>query len=88
MHVLHHAAQHQVHGAWMSAELAGHGHTVSPGTLYPALHRMEAAGLLVARDDTLRGRRVRYYTITAAGRDELAAGRATLRQLAAELLHP
>lgn len=48
MHVLHHAAEHEVYGAWMTAELANHGHTVSPGTLYPTLHRMEAAELLAA----------------------------------------
>lgn len=88
MHVLHHAAEREVHGAWMTAELAHHGHTVSPGTLYPTLHRMEAAGLLVGRDDVLNSRRVRYYTITDAGRAELDTGRATLRQLAAELLQP
>lgn len=88
LHVLHHAAQHEVHGAWMTTELAHHGHTVSPGTLYPALHRMEAAGLLVGRDDVLNGRRVRYYAITDTGRTELAAGRATLRQLTTELLEP
>ncbi|UZJ25459.1 PadR family transcriptional regulator [Rhodococcus antarcticus] len=88
MHVLHHAAAHEVHGAWMTAELARHGHTVSPGTLYPALHRMEAAGLLVGRDDTRNSRRVRFYAITDAGRAELAVGRATLRQLASELLGP
>ena len=88
LHVLHHAAQHEVHGAWMTTELAHHGHTVSPGTLYPALHRMEAAGLLVRRDDVLNGRRVRYYAITDTGRTELDAGRATLRQLATELLEP
>lgn len=88
MHVLHHAAEHEVHGAWMTAELAHHGHIVSPGTLYPTLHRMEAAGLLVGRDDTRNSRRVRYYAITDTGRAELAAGRATLRQLAAELLEP
>ena len=88
MHVLHHAAQHDIHGAWMTQELARHGHHISPGTLYPALHRMETAGFLAGRDDLLQRRRVRYYTITAAGRAELAAGQETLRQLAHELLQP
>lgn len=86
MHVLHHAAEQEINGAWMTQELARHGHTVSPGTLYPTLHRMQAAGLLTGRDALLDGRRVRYYTITDAGRDELAANRRTLRQLADELL--
>jgi hypothetical protein len=25
LHVLHHAAEHPIHGAWMAAELARHG---------------------------------------------------------------
>lgn len=72
----------------MTAELANHGHTVSPGTLYPTLHRMEAAGLLAGRDDILNSRRVRYYVITDIGRDERAPGRATLYELSAQLLRP
>lgn len=86
MHVLHHASEHEVHGAWMTAELARHGHKVSPGTLYPTLHRMEAAGLLTGRDALVNSRRVRYYAITEDGRTELAGSRETLRQLAEELL--
>lgn len=86
MHVLHHAAEHEIHGAWITSELARHGHKVSPGTLYPALHRMEAAGLLTGRDALVNSRRVRYYRITDAGLAELADSRETLRQLADELL--
>ncbi|MBB2892079.1 PadR family transcriptional regulator [Flexivirga oryzae] len=88
MHVLHHASEQEIHGAWMTRELARHGHQVSPGTLYPTLHRMEAAGLLTGRDAVLNSRRVRYYRITTAGRTELDTNRETLRQLAAELLRP
>ncbi len=88
LHVLHHAAQTEIHGAWMTQELARHGHTISPGTLYPLLHRLEAAGLLTGRDDTLDGRRIRRYTITNTGRQELANSRRALRELAAEVLTP
>jgi PadR family transcriptional regulator, regulatory protein PadR len=63
LHVLHHAAEHPIHGAWMAAELARHGYRISPGTLYPTLHRLEAAGLLSGHDDLETGRRVRRYTI-------------------------
>lgn len=45
------------------------------GSLYPALHRMEEAGWIVAkwiiREDT--GRRARIYEITAAGKKQLEA---------------
>jgi DNA-binding PadR family transcriptional regulator len=34
-HILHHAAKEEIHGAWMTQELARHGYRISPGTLYP-----------------------------------------------------
>lgn len=42
------------------------------GTVYPALHRLEAAGLAVAGTETVAGRRRRIYTLTAQGRSALA----------------
>jgi transcriptional regulator len=45
---------------------------VSQGSLYPALHRLEAAGLLaseMAASET--NRKARIYTLTAAGRKRL-----------------
>jgi DNA-binding PadR family transcriptional regulator len=84
--VLHHAAAGQVHGAWITEELARHGHRISPGTLYPTLHRMEQEGLLRSRTKTVEGRRRRVYTATPRGRRELEQARRTLRELADELL--
>ena len=49
---------------------------VETGSLYPALHRLEARGLIEAsweRSD--RGKRARYYRLTRQGRKELAAER-------------
>jgi DNA-binding PadR family transcriptional regulator len=86
LHVLHHAAEHPIHGAWMAAELARHGYRISPGTLYPTLHRLEATGLLAGHNDEEAGRRIRRYTITDAGRAALEEGRRALRELADELL--
>jgi len=86
LHVLHHAAEHPIHGAWMAAELARHGYQISPGTLYPTLHRLEAGGLLRGHDDLEAGRRVRRYAITDAGRLALAEARRALRELCDELL--
>jgi DNA-binding PadR family transcriptional regulator len=86
LHVLHHAAAEEIDGAWMSAELARHGHHISPGTLYPTLHRMEAEGLLVSRDELVEGRRRRRYRATQQGRRALAETRRALRELADEVL--
>src|SRR5215831_19451314 len=44
------------------------------GSLYPALHRMTQEGLLRAEwGASENNRRARYYSITAAGRKQLAA---------------
>ena len=44
---------------------------VQEGTLYPVLHRLEAAKLVRARWDDSAGRRRKWYDITAAGRKRL-----------------
>ena len=42
---------------------------VKPGSLFPALHRMEEAGwLLSSWGESDKNRRARYYRLTAAGR--------------------
>jgi transcriptional regulator len=55
---------------------------VEEGSLYPALHRMEHAGWLKATwNVTPKGRRARFYEITAQGRAELAKEKANWRRL-------
>jgi len=41
------------------------------GTVYPALHRLERAGLLRSRWSEVAGRRRRVYAITARGSEAL-----------------
>jgi DNA-binding PadR family transcriptional regulator len=86
LHILHHAAEGEIHGAWMSAELAEHGYTISPGTLYPTLHRMEADGLLRSRRTVVEGKSRRCYEATPAGRKALKSAQKALRELADEVL--
>jgi DNA-binding PadR family transcriptional regulator len=86
LHILHHAVAGDVHGAWMALELARHGYRISPGTLYPALHRMEEDGLLVSRRAVVDGRSRRVYRATPAGRRVLRDTKRALRELAGELL--
>jgi len=46
---------------------------VEEGALYPALHRLELRGLLSAEWGTSdNNRRAKFYSLTAAGRKELA----------------
>lgn len=55
---------------------------VEEGSLYPALHRMEQAGWIVAEWGVSdNNRRARYYKLTAAGRKQLAAEEKSWNQL-------
>jgi PadR family transcriptional regulator, regulatory protein PadR len=57
---------------------------VPEGTVYPALHRLERSGLLASSwSDGARRRRV--YRLTARGRRELAARRASWREFTATI---
>lgn len=86
LHILHHAAEGEIHGAWMTEELAGHGYQISPGTLYPTLHRLEADGLLVSEQRVVDGRTRRVYWATDAGKQALEEDRRALAELAREVL--
>ncbi len=47
---------------------------VETGSLYPALHRLEAKGLVVASWELSdKGKRAKYYRLTAAGKRHLSA---------------
>ena len=86
IHILHHAGQQPVYGLWLMEELAQHGYTISPGTLYPTLHNLERAGYLISEKRVVEGRQRRYYTLTPAGEAALAEARARLAELVAEVL--
>ena len=48
---------------------------LAEGTLYPALYRLERAGLVSSRWSTAAGRRRRTYRLTRRGRTALATER-------------
>ena len=86
IHILHHAAHAPVYGAAIIAELRRHGYALSPGSLYPILHRLEAAGYLSRVDRVVGGKLRKYYTITDAGSQALEEARPKVRELVDELL--
>ena len=52
--------------------------SVTPGALYPALHRLEERGLVAAGwGASDNNRRAKFYSLTAAGRRQLQAERQT-----------
>ena len=70
------------HGYAIAKELrlASHGAFDLPdGTIYPALHRLSAAGLLTS-EWSEGGRRRRLYTLTPQGREALERERASWEQ--------
>lgn len=86
LHILHHAVEGDLHGAWMAQELARHGYEISPGTLYPILHALEREGLLTSRQEVVEGHARRVYRATAQGQEVLKQTRRALRELADEVL--
>ena len=59
---------------------------VNQGSLYPALQRLEKAGLIVSEwGETDNNRRARYYRITAAGRRALGDELESWKRFAAGL---
>jgi PadR family transcriptional regulator, regulatory protein PadR len=55
------------------------------GTIYPALHRLERAGLIAGSWSTVDGRRRRTYRLTASGQRRLYADRSNWRDFAAAI---
>jgi PadR family transcriptional regulator PadR len=56
---------------------------VETGSLYPALHRLEAQGWVAASwEISDKGKRARYYRLTATGRKQLAFKRSRWEKMA------
>src|ERR1700742_153241 len=72
-------AQGPVHGYGVIARLradSGGAFAMPEGTIYPALHRLEAAGFVASTDEFVAGKRRRTYALTEAGVARLDARRA------------
>ena len=67
IHILHHASKEPLYGLWLIEELSHHGYKVSPGTLYPTLHKLEQDQLLKSYSENHNGKIRKYYTTTPKG---------------------
>ncbi|HJX13024.1 MAG TPA: PadR family transcriptional regulator [Dehalococcoidales bacterium] len=85
LHVLYHASKGPVYGFWMIKELGRHGYNLSPGTLYPILHRMERDGFIFSEKELIKGKWRRYYRITDEGRQALSQSYYKIKELINEL---
>jgi DNA-binding PadR family transcriptional regulator len=86
IHILYHAAKEPVYGADLAEELARHGYTISPGTLYPTLHRLSKEGFLSCEASTVEGRVRKYYWATPDGKRILKDSREKIRELVDEVM--
>lgn len=61
---------------------------VKPGSLFPALYRLEERGLVAAGwGETDTGRRAKFYRLTASGRRQLSAEEAQWQRVATAMAH-
>jgi PadR family transcriptional regulator PadR len=85
VHVLYHASQEPIYGAGITSELDRHGYHLSPGTLYPLLHSLEAARFVEREDRVVGGKVRKYYRTTTLGRRAFAEARRKVVELVDEI---
>jgi len=85
LHILYHASKEPVFGLLLIEELARHGYSLSPGTLYPILHKMEKNGFLYSEKTLIKGKWRKYYRITEEGNKALSQANEKIRELIDEL---
>ena len=86
IHILFHASKEPIFGIEIAEELARHGYSISPGTLYPTLHRLEKEGYLKSSSKVVGGKVRKYYQATAEGRQILEQSKEKIKELVEEVL--
>jgi len=86
IHILYHASKEPIYGVEILEELGRHGYRLSPGTLYPTLHRLARDGYLQSSSKVVGGKVRKYYTITERGLVALDEARGKITELVEEVL--
>ena len=86
IHILYHASKEPIFGIEIADELARHGYSISPGTLYPTLHRLEKEGYLDSNTRVVKGRVRRYYQTTSEGKLVLEKSKGKIKELVTEVI--
>ena len=86
IHILYHASQEPIYGVEILEELGRHGYRLSPGTVYPTLHRLTRDGYLRQRSEVVDGKVRKYYTTTDRGLAALDEARRKITELVDEVL--
>ncbi len=86
IHILYHASKEPIFGVEIAKELGRHGYSISPGTLYPTLHRLEKEGYLKSTSRVIGGKVRKYYQATIEGKCMLDQSKEKIRELVAEVI--
>lgn len=85
IHILYHASKQKVHGLWLIEELEKHGYKISPGTLYPILHKLEKNKYLKKEKKIASGKIRKYYSITPQGKKVLKEAKNKAKEIINEI---
>jgi len=87
IHILHHAAEKTgIYGVEMIKELERHGYKISPGTLYPILHKMKKDKMLKTEKTNVNGKIRKIYRTTSKGEKTLKNLTIFVKELSQEVL--
>ena len=86
IHILYHASREPIYGVEILEELGRHGYRLSPGTLYPTLHRLSKEGLLSVEKRIVDGKMRKYYVITEQGLAALEEAKKKITELVNEVI--
>jgi len=85
LHILYHAGKEPAFGFELMRELGRRGYCLSPGTLYPLLHKLRLTCLLSSKRKNVAGRIRTCCRITSRKRAVPREGTEKARELPAEI---
>ena len=86
IHFLYHASVEPSYGVKIARELARHGYHISPGTLYPVLHRLTERGYMEGFSRLVSGKIRKYYRATDEGVKALERSKKKIIELVGEVI--
>lgn len=86
IHILYHAAREPICGVEVLQELQRHGYRLSPGTVYPTLHRLARDGYLAQHRKVVDGKVRKYYVTTEQGLAALEEAKRKIAELVYEVI--
>ena len=85
LYTLWRASKGGVHGAQIREDMEALGFRLSPGTLYPTLHKLLREKDVIVSSHVINGRVRKQYRLTPKGRRELKEVRERLKVLVTEV---